>query len=159
MSTRSQLQQARPRLRLVSPLVFWICVIYIILNLAIGLDFILEFDKLRVAASLIIVNNLTDYHFWGVVFLSLSGVKAYALWKNNWQLIRNMLLVGVAVKAAWAIALLVRIFIAPGTILIALLWVALAMIQIITYIFFMPPLPGFGLRDDRTEQEVSDGRK
>lgn len=157
MTSTSQLAKARPRLRFVSPLSFWIVVIYATLNLLIGLDFFLEFDKLRLVTSLLVVNHVTDYHFWAVVFTLLGLAKFYALWKNNWTLMKNMLLCGVAVKAMWGVALMVRVFIAPGTILIALLWVALALIQIATFVFFMPPLPGFGRREDRTEQESHDG--
>lgn len=158
MTSKTELAHARPRLRFVSPLSYYIVLIYALLNILIGLDFFLEFDRLRVVTSLIIVNNVTDYHFWAIVFTAIGITKLYALSKNNWGLMRNTLLLGVAVKAAWGIALMVRVFIAPGTILIALLWAALALIQIATFIFFLPPLPGFGKRDDRTARESHDGR-
>lgn len=157
MPSSHDLAKARPRLRYVSPLSFWIVMIYASLNLLIGLDFFLEFDKLRLVTSLLVVNSVTNYHFWAIVFTALGLAKFYSLFTNNWTLMKNLLLTGVAIKAMWAIALLVRVLIAPGTVLIALLWVALALVQIVTFIYFMPPLPGFGRREDRTAREAHDG--
>lgn len=151
-SIEKQIQHARPNLRTVSPLAHWILVIYATLNIALGISLILTVDQHRVSASLIIVNELFTYHFWGIVFILIGIFKFYAITTNNWLLARRSLLVGVSVKAAWAIALIVRILTSPGTVLITILWISLALIQIGTFIFFMPPA-----MSSKTREEQGDG--
>lgn len=130
----------RPRIYDVAPMSFWIAIIYIVTDMFVGVTLFIAFDSTRVTAPLLIVNDIMTFKFWGTIFISLSILQAFALLANKWELTRRFLLAGVAVKAAWAIALLVRAATSSGTLLIAIPWIALAAIQIITIVFFIPLL-------------------
>lgn len=134
-----QIQQARPRLKMVTPLAHWIIIIFAVFNLFLGVSLFFAVDQSKITAPLLIVNDFFTYRFWGVVFILIGALKLFALKTNNWDLSRKSLVVGVAVKAAWAIALIIRSLTIPGTWLVAIIWLALAAIQITTFIFFMPP--------------------
>lgn len=136
---KKQLQEARPRLKMVSPLVHWIISIYAYFNIIFGLSLLFAVDQSKISASLLIVNNILSYKFWGIVFIAVGILKLFALKTNNWDLSRRSLLVGVSIKAAWAVALVIRSLTSPGTFLVSIIWVALAAIQMVTFIFFMPP--------------------
>jgi len=133
------IKQARPNLKTVTPLAHAILNIYAIFNIALGISFILAIDSSRITAPLLIVNEVFTYDFWGFVFIAIGILKLYSIKTNNWNLSRKSLLVGVAIKAAWAIALIVRSLTSPGTWLVTIMWLALALVQIVTFIFFMPP--------------------
>jgi len=134
-----QLRDARPRLKLVSPLAHAVVMIFGIINIVLGISLLFAIDQSKISSSLLIVNELFNYRFWGVVFILLGLFKLLSLKLNSWNMSRKSLLIGVAIKAAWALALIVRAASSPGTWLIATLWIALAAIQIATFIYFMPP--------------------
>lgn len=134
-----KLQHARPQLKVVTPLAHWIIVVYAIFNILLGISFILALDQQKIVAPLLIVNEFFNYRFWGIVFIFVGLLKLFALKTNNWNLSRQSLLVGVSIKAAWALALIFRSLTSPGTWLVTIIWLALAAIQIVTFIFFMPP--------------------
>jgi len=134
-----QLQAARPNLKVVSPLSHWIILVMGVFNIVFGLSLMLAFDADRLSAPLLIVNDLFTFKFWGVLFIALGILKLYSLKTNNWKLSRQTLIMGVSVKAAWAVALTIRSFVSPGTLILNLLWVTIALIQMGCYIFFMPP--------------------
>lgn len=146
-----QLREARPKLRVVSPLAFWIVFIMGVFNILLGLTLMYGIDRNRLSASLIIVNEFSSYTVWGVIFIVLGIVKLYSLKLNNWKLSRQTLIIGVAIKAMWSIALVFRIFISPGTVFITLCWLCIAAMQMATYIFFMPPNIG-KYKQRRTER-------
>lgn len=134
-----ELQKARPKLRQVTPLAHAVLLVYAFFNIFLGISLFVTIDQSRITAPLLIVNNVFNYKFWGVMFVVLGLTKLFALKTNNWDLSRKSLLFGVAIKAAWALALVVRSTANAGTWLITLMWLALAAIQIVTFIFFMPP--------------------
>jgi hypothetical protein len=137
---KKAIKAARPHLKTVTPLAHAILIIYAIFNILIGFSFILAVDHYRLSsAPLLIVNDIFTYDIWGFIFVAVGLLKLYSVKINNWALSRRSLLVGVAIKAAWAIALVVRSFTSPGTWLIMIMWVTLACIQIMTFILFMPP--------------------
>lgn len=144
------LNEYTPRLRGLAPLTFWSTLVFASLNFLIGISLFFELDANRVSASLLIVNDILSYQFWGVVFFALGVGKYYALYANKWNLTKKLMLGGVAVKAGWTIALVVRAMISPGTILVALLWLALAVIQVFIVIFFVPSL--------HIEQQLEEGK-
>lgn len=139
MTTQSELAKARPTLRQVSPLSHWFVAIMGVFNILLGLTLMFAIDEDRLSASLIIVNDLTSYTFWGFVFICIGVVKLFALKMNNWSLSRKTLILDVSVKAMWVVALVFRIFISPGTVFIILCWLCIAALQMACYIFFMPP--------------------
>lgn len=134
-----QIQKARPLLKTVTPLAHWIITIFAYFNILLGISLFFAVDQSKITASLIIVNDIFSYRFWGVIFIAIGVLKIFALKTNNWDLSRKSLLVGVSIKAAWALALIIRSLTSPGTWLVTLIWFALAAIQIVTFIFFMPP--------------------
>ena len=134
-----QILGARPRLRAVSPLAYWVMLMMAIFNILLGISLLFAIDADRVSAPLIIVNDIFNYRFWGAVFTSLGVAKLWSLHTNDWALSRHTLIMGVSVKAAWAIALTIRSFVDQGTMLVNLVWVTLALIQMGTHIWFMPP--------------------
>lgn len=136
---QKQLQRARPSLRVVSPLAWWVVMIMAGFNIILGLSFIFALDTDKFTAPLLIVNDHLSFDFWGVVFIIIGIVKAFSLKTNNWNLSRKSLLFGVSVKGAWAVALTVRTFISPGTAFLNLCWITLALLQMGAYIWFMPP--------------------
>jgi len=136
---QKQLRDARPRLKLVSPLAHAVVMIFGIINIVLGVSLLFAIDESKISTSLLIVNDVFNYHFWGILFIVIGLIKLMSLKLNNWNLSRKSLLLGVAIKAAWALALIVRALASPGTWLVAILWIALAAIQIATFIYFMPP--------------------
>ena len=140
MSTiEKQLREARPKLRVVSPLSSWVVKVMGWFNIILGLSVIFSIDSDRFTASLFLVNEYMPVWAWWYIFLLMGIVKLYALASNNWSLARKSLIMGVAVQAAWMVALTIRTFVSPGTALLNLTWVAVGLIQMGTYIWFMPP--------------------
>jgi predicted ferric reductase len=134
-----ELREARPKLKFVSPLAHAVIFIFGVFNILLGITFLFAIDENKITTSLLIVNDVFTYRFWGIVFILLGVFKIFSLKLNNWSLSRKSLLLGVAIKAAWAIALVVRAVTSPGTWFVAIMWIALAAIQIMTFIYFMPP--------------------
>lgn len=138
LSLKEQIHRARPSLRLVSPLAYWTVTVMAVFNLLLGASLLLLIDEGRFSAPLIIVNDVSSYKFWAVVFISIGLLKLYALWSNRWELARTTLIIGVSVKAAWAVALIVRVLVSPGTFFLTLLWLTVAALQMGAYIWFLP---------------------
>jgi len=136
---KHEIREARPKLRDVSPLAYWDVLVMGWFNIVLGATFIFGIDETRFAASLLIVNELFTFDFWGVIFILIGLLKLYSLRINNWKLSRSTLFLGVSVKAAWMIALTIRTFISPGTLFLNILWITIALLQIGAYIWFMPP--------------------
>lgn len=144
------LNEFTPRLRGLAPLTFWTTFVYASLNFLIGISLFVAIDASRVSAPLLIVNDILSYQLWGVIFFAMGVSKFYALHANKWNLTKKLMLTGVAVKAAWAIALIFRALTSPGTILISLLWVALAVIQVFVVVYFVPSL--------HIEKQIEEGK-
>lgn len=136
--TKKEILKARPNLSDVSPVSFWFIMLMGVFNLVLGVALFTTFDSDKFTASLIIVNSIFTFQFWGTAFFILGLYKLYSLYINDWWLARRSLLIGVGLKSGWMVALLIRI-IEGGTVFLALCWVAIALTQIICYIFFLPP--------------------
>ncbi len=136
---KKELRVARPRLKLVSPLAHTVVMIFGLFNLFLGISLLLAIDHNRVTSPLIIVNDVFSFRFWGIVFILLGIIKLLTLRLNSWSASRKSLLLGVAVKSAWAFAFIIRSTTNSGTWIVTILWVALAAIQIAAFIYFMPP--------------------
>lgn len=137
-SLKEQIRQARPSLRMVSPLAHWTVMTMAVFNLLLGASLLTLVDQTGLSAPLIIVNDLFTYKFWGIIFILIGFLKIYALVSNRWELARTSLFVGVSVKAAWAVALIIRVLVSPGTFFLTLLWVTVAALQMGAYIWFLP---------------------
>lgn len=138
-SIEQELKKARPSLRTVTPLAHAVLQIYAYFNILLGISFLFALDQSKIDTPLLIVNDLLSYKFWGFIFIGIGMLKLYSLYTNNWNLSRKSLLVGVSIKAAWALALVVRSFTESGTWFITIIWLTLAAVQISTFIFFLPP--------------------
>lgn len=149
-----QISNLRHRLYKVSPLVFCLTSIYILMNIIVGTTMAIAFDETRVVTSLLIVNDILTYKVWGGIFLGLAAFQFFALARNDWGLIKKALLAGVVVKSFWAVGLILRAVVDQGTLLIALPWVALALIQIATVVFFLPPVYDFREVDDEVDNRI-----
>lgn len=135
--TKELLDKARPSLFKVAPLSATICWIFVIINMFV---FYSLFFAYRPTVTLFLVNNFLNFQVWGLAFLVLGFIGAYTLIKNQWNNVRKTLLVGIIVKMAWEITLILRIFKDKNTILTAVLWGFFAAIQCATYIFFLPEI-------------------
>lgn len=139
---KKQLQKIRPKLRLVAPLTYSLCWGFALLNLVFGLAMILvQRGELRPPLDIVAVLSWT---IWGMIFLSIGLVMMYALLRNNWGLIKNIQLLGLGVKTTWLIALIIRSFESPASILITAVWLFLTHTQAMTYIHFMPQMGLWG---------------
>lgn len=137
-SLKRQIREARPKLKMVSPLAHWTVTIMAVFNLLLGLSLFVLVDQTRLSAPLLIVNSLLTYKFWGAVFIGVGLLKLYSLWSNRWELARASLFLGVTIKAAWAVALIIRVLVSPGTFFLTLLWVTVALLQMGAYVWFLP---------------------
>ena len=137
-TTQKELRKARPNLKLMSPLAHWTVMVMAVFNLFLGASLMFLFDADKFSAPLLIVNSVLTYKFWGVVFLVLGFIKLYSIIYNNWRVARISLFIGVSIKAAWAVDLIIRVLTTPGTFFLTLCWVTIALLQMGAYIWFMP---------------------
>lgn len=136
---KREIRKARPSLRLVSPMSFWFIFVMGVFNLILGASLFFTIDQGRVSAPLIIVKDFLTYQFWGVVFFVLGLVKLGTLKYNSWKWARRSLIFGVSLKSAWMVAFIIRVLTSPGTVFLSLLWITVALTQMLCYIFFLPP--------------------
>jgi hypothetical protein len=134
---KTALNRARPSLFKVAPLTATICWLFAVINVFV---FYSLYYAYRPTVALFLVNNFLNFQVWGLAFLSLAFIGAYNLIKNNWNATKKTLLVGLVIKIAWEITLVLRVFQDKATILTAVLWGFFAAIQCATYIFFLPEI-------------------
>jgi hypothetical protein len=120
----------------ISPLIYSLCWGFAIINLLIGLGLIFLFDT----PVPIAVANILSYPEWGLVFIVLSLIGAYFLIQRNATGVLNTQIFSVFVKCIWLIALGIRCFTAPTTIIITLVWGFFAYVQIMICVYFDTPL-------------------
>lgn len=130
---KQKLKSARPRLSKAAPLTYYICWGYAVTNIFLGTGMYFLYDP----SAEIAVANILSYQMWGLLFTMLGLGTAFFLLTNNWKATRNSQLFGLALKCIWAIALLVRCFIEPGTLVITSIWLFFAYIQAVTCYFFI----------------------
>lgn len=131
------LQKARPNLRLISPLRFWLVVGFIIFNSTIAhILWIQPAEQGRLA----IYNEIFTHKFYAVVFVILALSLLMGLLFNSWKLIKKAMLAGLFVKALFAYAL-VQLGIQYGFTTIegtTALWLMIMWVQFWLYIDFEP---------------------
>lgn len=130
-----KLKNARPRLFTIAPLTTSVCWGFSIVNIVIGLAMIIIYKG---TIAPIPIADVLSYRLWGAVFLSMGLFGAISLIRNNWRITRWVQLLGILVKSIWLIALIVRCFYYPQTVLITAVWFFFAYIQAMVYIFFIP---------------------
>lgn len=137
MTTPKDLAKARPSLFKIAPLTATICWLFALINVFL---FYSLFFTYRPTTHLFLVNNFLNFQVWGIAFLVLGIIGVYNLIKNYWNGVRRTLLVGVIVKMAWEITLVLRVFQNKNTILLTVLWGFFALVQMATYVFFLPEI-------------------
>lgn len=133
-----ELRQARPSLRLISPVSFYFIALMGVFNIVVGLAMIaigLSFDD----PVLTVLTAIIPAWVWGALFLSLGVFKLVALKANHWLLTRSSLLAGVALKSSWAVALVIQVLQVSDNIFLTTCWITIAITQVIVYVHFLPP--------------------
>lgn len=127
MSISKKIRQARPKLSLVSPLVYSICWGFVVTNLFIA-------HSLLISDTLFIL----DPRIWGLIFLILSAGVAWGLVRNEWSWIKRFMTAGLFVKATWTIYLIMVTISVPSTSGVLGVWLLLAWVQSMSIIHFVP---------------------
>ena len=131
------IKQARPKLSLVSPLVSKIIIGFIVMNILLGISLIAKLGY--ITNGLVIAPNEFVFQLWGGVFIVLGITKLFAYLRNNWQMLRYILVIAVFIKIIWMLALIVRY--ATGEFsnpFLLIIWVFITHVQAMAYIHFMP---------------------
>jgi hypothetical protein len=129
------LGKVRPRLRIADAKTYYISWGYAIVNIVLGLGMFFLYET-RIP---LVVVNVLSYKQWGVLFLILGMLKAYSLLSNRWNMIKQLMILGLILKIFWGIALVIRCIIAPQTILITGVWLIFLYVESVIYIYFLPP--------------------
>jgi hypothetical protein len=133
-----KIREVRPKLKTVSPLTAAIMLGYGVINILLGLGMLVYVNP-SPDAQFAIINDVVTFQVWGIIFILLGLTKLYGYFKNDWKLMKVSLVLGLVVKATWAIALFIR-FLDGGSILLLIVWLFFAYIQFVTYINFIPNL-------------------
>lgn len=131
------IQKARPKLKDIAPLTDAIIKAFGVFNILLGLS-LLQLYNIEQSPTLAIVNSFFSFYVWGAIFIVLGVVKLWAVRRNNWELLRKMLVTAVLIKSVWFCALVLQIISGHGTYAVTILWSLLTVIQIYTYIYFAP---------------------
>lgn len=130
-------EHPRPTLFTVAPLTASICWIFAAVNTIVGLALLYLYEPTQ---PILVVNSVFTFDVWGYIFLLLAVFGVFAIVTNDWELIKKTLLAGLLVKCIWLIALIGRSLVHPRTtVLLTAIWVLFALVQAVTYVFFLPP--------------------
>lgn len=132
------LSAIRPSLRIVAPQTFYFSIVFGTFNVAVGLGLITSTTlvKLRVV-------GIIPLKTWGFIFLIHGLFILYSLYINNWNLARNLNMLGVFIKCTWWLELLAEAITHGGFPFVLFMWSTLLAFQIIVCRYFTPRM-----RDD-----------
>lgn len=150
---KKQIAKARPSLKMVSPVSYWFIMLMGLFNLFIGSAFLFALDPNTDDPTFRAITQFIPFGVWGILFMILGMLKLYSLFKNNWVMARYTLLAGVVLKSGWAVALTIRTFNHYDNAFLNATWVALAITQIICYIYFLPPTEPHKPNGEEVENE------
>lgn len=134
-----EIRAARPHLKNVSPVSYWFIMLMGAFNLFIGLAFLFAINPNTDDPAFRAVTSVIPFGTWSILFIIVGLIKLWAIAVNNWRASRWSLLMGVAIKSGWAVALIVRTFYQADNAFLAATWLALAIAQMTIYIYFLPP--------------------
>lgn len=137
LSIKKKLRLARPKLKMVSPLVNKIIIGFIMVNIAIAIQFSLLSNGSS-NTKLAVVNSVFTYRFWGCVYALLALFLWWSLVRNNWNMLKKVLTAGLFVKSIWFYALVIICIDRPSNIGITTLWFVMAWVQFWSVIHFSP---------------------
>ncbi len=132
-----QIQKARPKLKDIAPLTDAIIKSFGFFNILLGIS-LMQLYNIEQSPTLAIVNSFFSFRVWAIIFIVLGVVKLWAIRKNNWELLRKILISAVLIKSVWFFALILQILSGEGTFAVVILWSLLTVIQLFTYIYFAP---------------------
>lgn len=127
-------KSSNPLLRLVAPLTYSMCWVFVVLNLFFLAPSLYYSQGSR---GLVLVDNINP-SLWAVIFLTVGMGMAAGLIMNNWRLVRIHLSIGFAIKAAFGWSLMVADlsnFTVHG---VTGIWLALMAMQGLCIVFFTP---------------------
>lgn len=135
MSNSSVIRKARPKLSVVSPLATRLIGGFGVFNVLLGL----VLYQLRVGSTLILINNIFSFQFWGVIYALIGIAHLVSLKVNSWKGARYSLFAGVAIKSLFLAALVIQTLEhGAANLSILVIWAFLAYVQAMVYVFFSP---------------------
>lgn len=135
-SIRKRLNQARPNLKDVSPLVYKLSWAFVPLNILIGLAIAVQ----KTLAQPPLITAAVSNSVWAISFMIIAIFIGYGLIVNNWQSIKNGMIFGLFIKAVWGIALLIQTVRTEGEALgVLAVWLFIAYVQAMCLVHFLPP--------------------
>lgn len=133
---KKQLNNARPALSNVSPIVFKLTWAFVPLNILIGLALVFQ----KTVAQPPLITQSVPNAAWAVSFLGIATFLTYSLIVNDWQLLKRTMTFALFLKAVWGIALLIQTVRTGGEALgVLAIWLFIAYVQANCLIHFLPP--------------------
>lgn len=121
------------------PFQWWVCLVFVVFNLLLGIALWIAFYHERLNGSYFIVNHLMTYQVWGAAFFLLGLWQAWTLYFDSRRALLYSQIAGTFIKSIWVIALIAHSFVAPTTVPIALLMGMGGGIQFILSVFLRRP--------------------
>lgn len=126
----------RLRLHTVSPAAYWICWVFVYLNVHLSLFFSIHPSSV----NKIVDTWILSYQMWSIAFAVIAILLAAGLVLNLWRMVIVTMMIGFTIKLLWAVAL---VFMIPdyGYMRLAAsigMWFSIAAIQAIVVIYLYP---------------------
>lgn len=133
---KTQLNNARPSLSEVSPLVYKIMWAFVPMNILIGLAIAIQ----KTVAQPPLITESVPNNVWAATFLTLALVMAVGLVINDWILLKRAMTFALFTKAVWGMALLIQTVRTGGEALgVLAIWLFISYVQASCLIHFLPP--------------------
>lgn len=147
-SIKQQLDSVRPKLKFIAPLTYRLCQGFAGVNLIIAIYFLFITTNLK-NAPLAITQGFLGFTAWGLIYLALSGLFAYGLYKNNWKLLRVSLGLGLTAEMMWTLALVLLVSTGYPIFGIMILWLSMTWTTAWTLVHFLPVIDLNGIGNDK----------
>lgn len=138
IARKNEIRRARPKLRLASPLTFWICLGYVGLNLILAVFIYSQPDT----GQLALYFSVFTPHFWGSLFAIQAVILAVALFFNSFKYTRFSLGMGLFIKSFYAYSL-IELGLRIGfynVIAVTSIWLFITYVQFMTIVYFTVPV-------------------
>lgn len=133
---KAKLNNARPDLSNVSPIVYKLTWAFVPLNILIGIAIGIQ----KTVAQPPLITQTIPNEIWAGVFLGIAVFLAYGLLRNDWKLLKRTMAFALFIKAVWGIALLIQSVRTDGEALgLLAIWLFIAYVQANCIIHFLPP--------------------
>lgn len=136
MTIKNQLNNARPDLSNVSPIVYKLTWAFVPLNILIALAIGIQ----KTVAQPPLITQTISNEVWAALFLGIAVFLAYGLLRNDWKTLKRTMATALFIKAVWGIALLIQSIRTDGEALgVLAIWLFIAYVQANCIIHFLPP--------------------